>query len=62
MATRQGIAMEQQHIDQLRRRAAHYRQLARGPVPWAVAEQLDALADECEGEARQRLAECWQAA
>lgn len=48
------------HIDELKRRAEHYRQLARGSIPWPVAEQLDALADECDREAWDRQAERWR--
>jgi hypothetical protein len=46
-----------QNITELRKRAEHYRQLADGPMPWAVALQLDALAEECDREAMTRLGE-----
>ncbi|HUC67384.1 MAG TPA: hypothetical protein VMA53_18220 [Stellaceae bacterium] len=46
-----------QQIIELRKRAEHYRQLADGPMPWAVARQLDALAEECDREAMTRLGE-----
>jgi hypothetical protein len=46
-----------QNIIELRKRAEHYRQLADGPMPWAVARQLDALAEECDREAMTRLGE-----
>jgi len=40
----------------LRRRAAHYRELANGATPWHVAQQLEALAEECERDACSLLA------
>jgi hypothetical protein len=46
-----------QNVIELRKRAEHYRQLADGPMPWAVARQLDALAEECDREAMTRLEE-----
>ncbi len=58
----QEIAMEHQTSDELRRRADHYRHLARGPVPWAVAQQLAVMAEECEREASARPAERWRIA
>jgi hypothetical protein len=46
-----------EHITELRKRAEHYRQLADGPMPWAVALQLGALAEECDREAMTRVGE-----
>jgi hypothetical protein len=42
-------------ILELKERAAHYRQLARGPMAWGVAEQLLGLAEECETEMAELL-------
>lgn len=47
----------QVQIDALLRKAEQYRRLARGPVPWDVAENLERWAGECEREAAD-LADC----
>lgn len=45
-------------IIELRERAKHYRQLALGPMPWALAQQLDRFAQEYDEEVLALLAQC----
>lgn len=50
------------HLAHLRDQAAHYRKLAKGAVPWHVAERLDRWADECDKTATRLVSAYWTVA
>jgi hypothetical protein len=43
-------------IGELLKKAEQYRRVARGPVPWDVAQSLEKWAEDCEREAAERMA------